>query len=61
MGSAEVSRGVFDGGFVCGTRLPEEAGNLVSHIGYVASRDILEELEISNDRAVVETMIEGMR
>ena len=60
-GSAEVSSEVFNGGSLCETGALIELGDLVSCIGDVASRALLGEVELSDDGAVVEPMIEGRR
>ena len=58
MDSAEVSRKVFDGRSVRAMLFLVEAGKLVSLIGDVSLHVLLEEVEISKDRAVVVIMVE---
>ena len=55
----EVSIKVLDGGTMCATGLLAESGDLVSFIEDSALRALLEEVEISDNGAVVELMIKG--
>ena len=59
VGSTEVSRKVLYGGAVRTTGVFTELGDLVSFIVDVALCALLEEFEISDDRAVVEPMVKG--
>ena len=52
---------MFDSGVVCATGVLAESGNLASRILGVASCALLGEVELSDDGAVVEPMIEGRR
>ena len=61
MGSSDVSREVLDGGALPTTGVLTESGDLVSCIGDVASCAIPEKVDISDDGAVVEPMVEGRR
>ena len=56
--SAELSIKVLDVVAVRVTGFLAESGDLLSHIGDAASCALLEEVEISYDRAVVEPMVE---
>ena len=60
-GSAEVSRKVLDGSIVRATGVLVESGDLVSLIGYATVRAIIEEVDIYNNGAVVEPIVEGRR
>ena len=58
-GSAEVSSKLFDGGTVRAAGVLTELGNLVSSIEDVTCRELLGELDLTNDRILAETIIEG--
>ena len=60
-GSVEVSSKVFDGGIMRTTEILTEVGDLVSHIVNVASHDLIKEVGLSDNGAVVEPMVEGRR
>ena len=59
--SVEVSSKVFDGGDVHSMMVLAEARDLVSCIVNVSSRALIEEVEFSNNRKVLEPMVEGRR
>ena len=55
----EVSNEVLYGGAVRVMGVLSEARDLVSRIGDVTSRDLINETDISEDRAVVEPVFKG--
>ena len=61
MVSAEVLSEVFNVGSVRATGVLEESVKLVSGIVDVSLRALLEEVDISDDRAVVEHFVKGRR
>ena len=50
---------MFDGGTVRAAGVLAELGNLVSSIEDVTCRELLGELDLTNDRILAETIIEG--
>ena len=61
MVSAEVLSEVFNVGSVRATGVLEESVKLVSGVVDVSLRALLEEVDISDDRAVVEHFVKGRR
>ena len=58
-GSTKVSRKFSNSGAMRVSGVHSESGDLVSHIGDVASLTLLEEVDLSNNRGVVEPMVKG--
>ena len=52
---------MLNGGAVRAAGALAESGHLVSPIGDVALRALLKEVDLSNNRALVEQMVEGRR
>ena len=52
---------MLDGSIVRATGVLVESGDLVSLIGYATVRAIIEEVDIYNNGAVVEPIVEGRR
>ena len=61
MVSVEVLSEVFNVGSVRATGVLEESVKLVSGIVDVSLRALLEEVDISDDRAIVENFVKGRR